>query len=119
MIKVVSSLFISSGCPKYLQPICEEIKKALYHNFESEETFNRFMDGIRTFISNLPGNRSKNVVMLTTGLGASGNMTISSSMDKMFVLMNYVTVLGCVHVSKDGQHLYQQEDIERGQAELA
>jgi len=118
MTIVVTSVIISRKCPKYLQPIADEMKKALYHAFENHETFIRFVNGVRLTIGQKKSRQKDRLNVHLTELESCGNLTISNNTDTSIVVMSFVKVMGHVHVSKDGKKIYPQEFIKEDDTEL-
>ena len=53
MVLVVDSIFIASNSPKALEVLAGEVRKAIHHAFEDENSLNRFIGGIETSVKTL------------------------------------------------------------------
>ena len=118
MTIVVTNVIISRKCPKYLQPIADEMKKALCHAFEDHETFIRFVNGVRLTIGQKKPRQKDIINVLLTEIDSCGNLTISNNTATSIIVMSFVKVMGHVHISKDGKKLYPQEFIKEDNTEL-
>lgn len=119
MISVVTNIFISPKCPKYLLQIGEEFKKAINYAFVDEEALTRFADGCRSLVQQL-SKQKKSSVRFDLMDHEDGGCLIIGKVDLQtcdYLRMSYVKVRGHVHVSKDGTKLYPQDFIKEGETE--
>lgn len=119
MTSVVTNIFISPKCPKYLQPIGEEFRKAQNYAFADDETLGRFADGCRCLVQQLSMSRKSPVRFDHTDHEDGGCLVIGKVDIQTcdYLRMSYMKVRGHVHVSKDGMKIYPQEFIKEGETE--
>lgn len=112
MIFVVDSIHVASNTPKRLEPLAEEIRKAVHYAFSDKEALERF---IRTVQKNVPGSRIPLSVNHTT-FEETGSLSVrrSDTDSGDYIRMHYFKLKGHVYVSHDGTTLYPEAFIEEG-----
>ena len=115
MIIVVSKIHVSSSCPRYLQPVGVEMRKALYYAFESEEELHRYCSGLEHWVKELNEGRSSNLGFSLKESESGGEITIFRRSGFSDLLkMDYIFLRGHFMVGKDGRHIYPQEFLKEG-----
>lgn len=115
MIIVVSKIHVSGSCPKFLQPVGVEMRKALYHIFESSEELHRYCSGLEHWVKELNEGRSSNLGFSLNESESGGEITIFRRSGFSDLLkMDYIFLRGHVMVGKDARHIYPQEFLKEG-----
>lgn len=121
MIIVADNVFIASNCPKFLEQLATEIGKAAHYAFRDQQSFDRFIEGVRLFVGSASksGRRTAPVSMYHTQTDEGGTVTIRrSDLDCTdYIRLHYFFLEGHVHVSQDGLSFYQEPFIEEGGVE--
>ena len=114
MVLVVDSIFIASNSPKALEVLAGEVRKAIHHAFEDENSLNRFIGGIETSVKTLNLRRSVPLSVFHTQFDEGGSLNIRrSDIDgNDYIRLHYFCLAEHIHVSQDGLTVYQQEFIE-------
>lgn len=116
MIYVVDSIYVASNSPKRLEPLADEVRKAVHHAFVDREALERF---IGTVQKNLQQKKPATRLQLSvshTVFEDSGSLCVrrADSDTGDYIRMHYFRLKGHIHVSKDGTTLYPEEFIEEG-----
>ena len=117
MIYVVNDIFISKNCPKYLQPLCDEIRKMLHYEFEDVERLERFVNGSRSFVNNLPDQKKATLSFHHEKHDDGGTITIlrGGAGFPTLVSLSYFTLHGRLEISRtEPMRIYPQNFIEEG-----
>lgn len=117
MIYVVNSIFIGSLCPKYLHPLCVEIKKTLHYEFEDEERLKRFVNGCRLFVGSVSAKKNAKIAFYHQQTDEGGTITIGKCGEGYsdFIRMSYFKLLGRLEVSiMEPMRIFPQNFIEEG-----
>ncbi len=117
MTIVITNIFTSPKCPKYLQPIGVEFAKGVRYAFTEESELARFADGCRQQVKALASTRKASVRFDHVDTLDGGSIIIGKNDLQTcdYLRMSYIKVRGHVHVSKDGQKLYPQDFIKEGE----
>ena len=110
---VVDSVFIASVCPKYLEGICEEVRKTLHHAFPDEESVARFVSGIRKISEQPAPTGRKSLVVTHTQTGSEGSIIVrrADADTGDYIRIHYFHLSGHVCVSQDGKKVFQHPYI--------
>lgn len=116
MIFIVDSIHVASNTPKRLEPLAEEIRKAVHYAFPDKEALEKF---IRTVQKNLQKKVTGSRIPLSvnhTTFEEMGSLQVrrSDTDSSDFIRMHYFKLKGHVHVSHDGTTLYPEAFIEEG-----
>lgn len=118
MIIIVTKFFMrNSNCPKYIMPIGVELGKTPNHAFESEEEFDRFLDGLEKWVKELNGDGKVPLSLNHVKDDNAGEVTVFRRNIGYGDIMriNYIRLRGHVVVGLDGRTLHQHpfiKDIE-------
>lgn len=119
MIYVVTNVFVSGICPKFLQPVGTEMRKTNHHAFESEECLCHYLTGLEQWVKEIGASRNNNIGFSHTSDETGGDVIISrihgGCVDLM--RMKYIRLCGHVMVGKDCRTVYPQEFLEEGGTE--
>ena len=116
MIFVVDSIYVASNSPKRLEPLAQEIRKAVHHAFPDKEALDRFIGTVeKSLQQDVPGLRIPLSVHHTV-FDESGTLCVrrSNTDSSDYIRMHYFRLKGHVHVSHDGTTLYPEAFIEEG-----
>ncbi len=116
MIYVVTNVFVSGICPKFLQPVGTEMRKTSHHAFESEEHLSRYLAGLEQWVRALGASRNNYLSFRHSPEETEGMVTVSRIRGRHgdLLRMNYIRLCGHVIVGKDGRTVYPQEFIKEG-----
>lgn len=117
MIYVINDIFISRQCPKYLQPLCTEVRKTLHYEFEDEEHLQRFVNGCRSFVGSVSASKNARLAFYyhTSDDGGSINIGKSGNGYSDFIRLSYFKLCGRLEVSLTVPvKVYPQNFIEEG-----
>ena len=113
MAIIVTDIFKSSSCPKYLQPVVKEFGKTPNYAFEDRESLLRLASGCRDFVQVLTRKRNSRLMFQhDENENGDGSLTIGlDSVKHPFLILRYISLRGHIHVSKDGMTLSQHNFI--------
>ena len=117
MINVVNSIFISSQCPKYLQPLCAEVRKTLHYEFEDGERMERFVNGCRSFVGRVSAQKNAKLAFYHNKSEDGGTITVGKCSEGYsdFIRISYFKLRGRLEVSfTEPTKVYPQNFIEEG-----
>lgn len=118
MIIIVDNVFISSQCPKYLQPLCAEIRKTLHYEFEDAERMKRFASGCRSFVECVSSQKNTKLAFCHTENEDGGAITIGKcgKGHSDFIRFNYFKLRGRLEISfTEPVNVYPQNFLEEGE----
>lgn len=108
---IVTNFFArASNNPKYVQPISEQMCKAANHAFESEEEFNRYLDGLQKWIKEINEKHHASLTLNHVTHEHHGEVVIyrqHSSGYGDLLRLSYLRLQGHVVVGIDGRILCQ------------
>lgn len=115
MVIVVSKIHVSGSCPRFLQPVGVEMRKSLYHAFESEEELHRYCNSLEHWVKELNEGRNSYLGFSHAESESGGEITIFRRRSYSDLLrMDYFILRDHVMVGKDGRHIYPQEFLKEG-----
>lgn len=116
---IVTNVFVrASNSPKYLQPIAEQMGKAAYHAFESEEEFERYLAGLQKWIKETNERHSVQIVLNHVKHAENGEVALyrHSSGYGDLIRLTYIRLQGHIVVGLNGWTLRQMPFI-KGEGE--
>lgn len=123
MVNVIQSVFVSSKCPKYLQPIAKELQKSQNYAFEEDEQVVHLAQGYQKWVEDYNVKHpASNLTFrhIETSEGGSFSFFKNDGPNHFLLRMVYFHLLGHVSVSADHLHLYKTAfinfDAEKGDA---
>ena len=116
MIYVVTNVFVSGSCPKFLLPVGTEMRKTNHHAFESEEHLNRYLTGLEQWVNELGAPRKGYLDYSHISDENGGEVTVLRTRGGYgdLMRMKYIRLCGHVMVGKDRRTVYPQEFLEEG-----
>ena len=108
---IVTNFFArASNSPKYVQPIGEQMRKAAYHAFESEEEFTRYLEGLEKWVKEINGKHHVSLSLNHTTFENYGEVVIYRQKSAGYgdlLRLTYIRLQGHVVVGIDGRTLRQ------------
>lgn len=117
MIYIVNDMFVSKKCPKYLQPLWEEIHKTLHYEFEDDTLLERFANGCRSFVDSISAQKKVSLIFHHAKDDDGGTISIISHRAgiQYLVSVSYIRLRGRLEVShKEPMKVYPQNFLEEG-----
>ena len=106
---IVTNCFVrASNGPKYVQPIREQMGKAAYHAFESEEEFTRYLKGLREWVKETNEKHHASLALNHSTFENYGEVAIcrqKSAGHGDLLRLTYIRLKGHVVVGRDGRTL--------------
>lgn len=107
---IVTSFTRASNSPKYVQPLGEQMRKATYHAFESEEEFIRYLDGVQKWVNEINGEHHVSLSLDHVTFANYGVVIINRQKPAGYCVLlrlTYIRLQGHVVVGIDGRTLRQ------------
>jgi len=117
MIYIVNDMFVSKNCPKYLQPLWEEIHKTLHYEFEDDTLLERFVNGCRSFFDTVTAEKKVKLTFHHKKDDNGGNISIIRHRAgiQYLISVSYFSLRGRLEVSRsEPMKVYPQNFIEEG-----